>query len=83
MSRWMSGEEPVPKLPAAQDEPLFLHVQLNGQGKGDGTADVKVCSRCYIVLVLMYLFACLFGYLDNLTVWIVDQSIALRLSEFV
>lgn len=40
----MEGEEPVPKLPRAQDEPLFLHVPLNGQGKGEGATDVKVCS---------------------------------------
>lgn len=38
----MQNEEPVPKLPPAQNEPLFLHVPLDGQGKGDGAADVKV-----------------------------------------
>lgn len=38
----MQNEEPVPKLPPAENEPLFLHVPLDGQGKGDGAADVKV-----------------------------------------
>eukprot|EP00903_Cladosiphon_okamuranus_P009303 g8875.t1 len=41
MGRWMQEEVPVPKLPPAQNEPLFLHVPLDGQGKGDGAADVK------------------------------------------
>ena len=45
MRRWMQGEEPVPKLPPAENEPLFLHVPLDGQGKGDGPADVKVIER--------------------------------------
>lgn len=50
-ARWMESEEPVPRLPHAQDEPLFLHVPLDGQGQGGGASDVKVrCCRCANVM---------------------------------
>lgn len=45
----MGSEEPMLKLPPAQDEPLFLHVPLDGQGKGDGSADIKVRYRRFLV----------------------------------
>lgn len=47
----MQSEEPMLKLPPAQNEPLFLHVPLDGQGKGDGAADVKVIHGRYLGLV--------------------------------
>lgn len=55
----MKNEEPIPKLPPAQNEPLFLHVPLDGQGKGDGAADVKVRHRPFFwvpLRSLIYLY---------------------------
>lgn len=40
----MEKDKPVPKLPPAQDDPLFLHKPLDGQGEGDGVTDVKVTT---------------------------------------
>lgn len=38
----MDNEEPVPKLPAAHEAPLFLHKPLEAIGKGSLSADVRV-----------------------------------------
>lgn len=55
--RWMRSEEPMPKLPPAENEPLFLHVPLDGQGKGDGAADMKVRSKTFILACLLTTFS--------------------------
>lgn len=40
--RWTAKDEPAPKLPPAQNDPLFLLKPLDGQVKGDGATDIKV-----------------------------------------
>lgn len=46
----MEKDEPAPKLPPAQDDPLFLHKPLDSQEKGDGVVDVKVKTDLCIIL---------------------------------
>lgn len=41
----MENEDPTPKLPRAQDDPLFLHVPLACQVKGNEAAEAKVSSE--------------------------------------
>lgn len=40
----MDNEEPVPKLPAAYEAPLFLHKPLDGLGQDKLSADVRVSA---------------------------------------